>query len=324
MASITNNQLTRSTSITAQSDVVADAAAAAAATTDGPLSSFKMHGYRPSPNLSDDVTYMDIVMLITRSSMLRQGSMGCILVRPPPPLCIASMMAPTMTTTVAVADGEKSTNSSQTIQNNEEGDNDSRDDEQFMDRIIAAATNTSLFQPDDSDVHAEINAIGQVSKRLHYCSPTKTSTTTTDNTSITPSMNNNTVCTTQGATAYITMPPCKRCFGALYASGIKRIVSRRQHSDILRKTATKVGIEMACMTQEELDQQQLRLNRLFANDSGNNENDNDESENVSREMNGAGEEGVVDYADDVVLKRRRQRKEEKRARKMAKIAQMNN
>mmetsp|Transcript_34753 Transcript_34753/g.75088 ORF Transcript_34753/g.75088 Transcript_34753/m.75088 type:complete len:319 (+) Transcript_34753:53-1009(+) len=318
MASLTNNQLTLSTTA-AQSD-----AAAAAAAADGPLSSFKMHGYRPSPNLSDDVTYMDIVMLITRSSMLRQGSMGCILVRPPPPpLRKTSMMAPT-TTTVAVADGEETTNSSQTIQNNEEGDNDSRDDEQFLDRIIAAATNTSLFQPDDSDVHAEINAIGQVSKRLHYCSPTTTLTTaTTANTNITPSMNNNTVCTTQGATAYITMPPCKRCFGALYASGIKRIVSRRQHSDILRKTASKVGIEMACMTQEELDQQQLRLNRLFANNSGNNENGNDGSENVSGEMNGVGEEGVED-ADDIVLKRRRQRKEEKRARKMAKIAQMNN
>ena len=80
---------------------------------------------------------MDIVMIITRSSILRQGSMGCILV------------------------GHK------------------RDDEQdqsseLLDRIIAASTNTSIFNSGESDIHAEINAIGQVAKQqqLHLLQQT--------------------------------------------------------------------------------------------------------------------------------------------------------
>ncbi|KAL7525298.1 hypothetical protein ACHAXR_000942, partial [Thalassiosira sp. AJA248-18] len=170
----------------------------AAAATCGPLSRFELHGYRPSPNLSEDESYMDIVMLITRSSTLRQGSMGCILVKP---------------------SHEASADTSNLQENDEQGDHANH-----ISRIIAAATNSSLFKPDDSDVHAEINAIGQIAKCAH------------------PSQTNNSP-TTEGATAYITMPPCKRCFGALYTCGIKRIVSRKQHPGVLLKAASKVGIE---------------------------------------------------------------------------------
>jgi len=238
---------------------------------DGPLSGFELHGYRPSPNLSDDVTYMDLVMIITRSSMLRQGSMGCILVRPH------------LKETV-MADGKETSRP----QNEQGGDGA----QQILDRVIAAATNTSLFQPDDSDVHAEINAIGQVSKRFHSSSHTRPTS----------------IFSSQGATAYITMPPCKRCFGALYAAGVKRIVSRRQHSPVLLIAASKVGVEMAYLTQDELDRQKARLYQLFSNDKVLSA---DVSQQISLDEKNAEEIG----------RRRKQRKEEKQARKMAKIAQ---
>merc|ERR1719253_886740 len=135
---------------------------------------------------------MDIVMLITRSSQLRQGSMGCLLVRP------------AETTTFDAAEPDPGRN------------------EPFG-RIIAAAVNTSLFQPDESDVHAEINAIGQVAQR--NSSPKKPTSTL-------------------GATAYITMPPCKRCFGALHAAGISRSRrnSRRGWANCSPRTVADVSL----------------------------------------------------------------------------------
>eukprot|EP00578_Thalassiosira_sp_NH16_P004171 CAMPEP_0181139658 /NCGR_PEP_ID=MMETSP1071-20121207/34898_1 /TAXON_ID=35127 /ORGANISM="Thalassiosira sp., Strain NH16" /LENGTH=267 /DNA_ID=CAMNT_0023226577 /DNA_START=251 /DNA_END=1054 /DNA_ORIENTATION=+ len=238
---------------------------------DGPLSSFELRGYRPSPILSEDESYMDIVMIITRSSKLRQGSMGCILVRQ---------------THESMPDGKEPNNS----QNKHTNDHTDR----ILGRIIAAATNTDLFHNGDSDVHAEINAIGQVAKHHRNIQTDITSSTIN-------------AISTQGATAYITMPPCKRCFGALYASGIKRIVSRRQHGDILMKAASKVGIEMSCLTQKELGDQKVRLDQLFAID--NIEEVDSKHKNVADGDNA-----------EEILRRRKQRKEEKRARKIAKIA----
>ena len=55
-------------------------------------------------------------------------------------------------------------------------------------RILAQAINTPLFSPDASDVHAEVNAIATCARRGQA---------------------------TEGATAYITMPPCKNCFMVL-------------------------------------------------------------------------------------------------------------
>lgn len=38
--------------------------------------------WKPDYNFPDDDNYMDVVMIITRSVKLKQGSMGCIIVRP--------------------------------------------------------------------------------------------------------------------------------------------------------------------------------------------------------------------------------------------------
>ena len=74
-----------------------------------------MHGWKPDESLGNDNTFMDIVMLVTRNSYTRQGSMACVLVQP---------------------------------------DNS----------MISVAINQPLFTENDSDVHAEIAALGAASK----------------------------------------------------------------------------------------------------------------------------------------------------------------
>jgi tRNA(Arg) A34 adenosine deaminase TadA len=248
------------------------------AVTRGPLSKFELRGFRPSAILSDDENYMDIVMIITRSSMLRQGSMGCVLVRPK-----------------VTADGKRQVANEDSRQHDDRGI-----DRDILGRIIAAAINTSLFQPNDSDVHAEINAIGQVAKRNHLV---QTHDSAHDHFA---------EVSTRGATAYITMPPCKRCFGALYASGIKRIVSRVEHPSLLLRAAREVGIDMSFLTQQQLADQKVRLDRLFARGSV----DSDVF-NQSKCTN----ENANHTDTDEILNRRKQRKKVKHARKMAKIEQ---
>eukprot|EP00929_Paragymnodinium_shiwhaense_P078128 TRINITY_DN40432_c0_g2_i1.p1 TRINITY_DN40432_c0_g2~~TRINITY_DN40432_c0_g2_i1.p1 ORF type:complete len:293 (+),score=49.27 TRINITY_DN40432_c0_g2_i1:225-1103(+) len=54
-----------------------------------------------------------------------------------------------------------------------------------------------------SDIHAEVNAIGACAQRG---------------------------IATRGCTAYITMPPCKKCFTVLAGAGIRRVVSRREYT----------------------------------------------------------------------------------------------
>jgi hypothetical protein len=82
------------------------------------LRNYDTYGWEPDPRLSDDDNYMDLVMLLTRNSKLRQGSMACLLVS-----------------------GETSSKTP-------------------MDRIICASTNQSFYKENDSDIHAEISALG--------------------------------------------------------------------------------------------------------------------------------------------------------------------
>uniref|UniRef100_A0A7S4VD70 CMP/dCMP-type deaminase domain-containing protein n=1 Tax=Alexandrium monilatum TaxID=311494 RepID=A0A7S4VD70_9DINO len=70
--------------------------------------------------------------------------------------------------------------------------------------VFACSTNSALTQTDakrpSSDLHAEVNAIGRCARQG---------------------------IPTAGCTAYITMPPCKKCFGVLVAAGVRRIVTRK-------------------------------------------------------------------------------------------------
>jgi deoxycytidylate deaminase len=164
------------------------------ATTCKLLDGFKLHGWQPDPKLSDDENYMDLVMLLTRSSHCRQGSMACILVHP-----------------------DSSNN--------------------ICGSIISAATNLPLFTKNDSDVHAETAALGGACR---------------------------TGSRTENATAYITMPPCKRCFGALVASGIKRIVTRLTPPQPIEAGARRNGIELIALGK--LQEQTARINTLIHGD----------------------------------------------------------
>lgn len=151
---------------------------------------FNLYGWRPNQNLSDDENYMVMVLLITRSSKCRQGSMACILTKRPKPL---------------------------------HGDDDLHAEKPLSEAIIGCSINQPIFSEADSDVHAEIGALGQAAR----CG-----------------------CSTEGCTAYITMPPCKRCFAALVVSGIKRIVSRVPFSPLLVEASERHGIQVVKVNNE--------------------------------------------------------------------------
>jgi tRNA(Arg) A34 adenosine deaminase TadA len=161
------------------------------------LDHFETYGWNPNVDLSEDDNFMDLVLLITRSSNLKQGSMACILVEP-----------------------QQGQNDNDPEQSNRISEEQLETPQQntLTDRIIGVATNRSLYKPGESDIHAEIAAIGQAA-RLPWTS-------------------------TEGCTAYITMPPCRRCFGALVCAGVGRIVSRHTPNSFLQCTAEKNGIEL--------------------------------------------------------------------------------
>eukprot|EP00747_Dinoflagellata_sp_TGD_P097142 gnl/TRDRNA2_/TRDRNA2_167037_c0_seq2.p1 gnl/TRDRNA2_/TRDRNA2_167037_c0~~gnl/TRDRNA2_/TRDRNA2_167037_c0_seq2.p1 ORF type:complete len:216 (-),score=30.72 gnl/TRDRNA2_/TRDRNA2_167037_c0_seq2:20-667(-) len=99
--------------------------------------------------------------------------------------------------------------------------------------VLACHINGPFWDPinrehPSSDTHAEVNAIGLCARRGIAC---------------------------EGASAYITMPPCRRCFQVLASSGIKRIVSRKQFNsqdgDIFERTARQQGIALVIVADTE-------------------------------------------------------------------------
>jgi tRNA(Arg) A34 adenosine deaminase TadA len=157
-----------------------------------PLEAFNTYDWHPHSTLSDDENYMDLTLLVTRSSKLKHGSMACILVQNPL--------------------GEDSVE---------------RSLEYFTNRIVSVANNQAFYKENESDIHAEIAAIGQAASRGQV---------------------------TKDCTAYITMPPCRNCFGALFCAGVQRIVSR--HESRLLEFAMPLGIEMVHLPDK--DGQRLR------------------------------------------------------------------
>ena len=164
------------------------------------LAQFHTYGWEPDISLSDDDNMMDLVLLVTRASKLKQGSMACILLGP-----------------LEGSSEEKSQSGT------------------LLDRIFSIANNQALYKRGNSDVHAEIVAIGQAAR--------------------------NGLSTNQ-ATAYITMPPCKNCFAALISAGIKRIVSIHRPPAFYSKVLERVGVEMVQV--ENLFENRLRVERLVS------------------------------------------------------------
>jgi deoxycytidylate deaminase len=86
----------------------------------------------PSPDLTDDENYMDLCILIMRTSKCLQGSMGCLIVNPlAPPTTDDADETATLPPTRA----------------------------RFVDSVICASVNSPLYNKNCSDVHAEVNAL---------------------------------------------------------------------------------------------------------------------------------------------------------------------
>jgi deoxycytidylate deaminase len=96
---------------------------------------YETYGWRPDTTLSEDENYMDLVLLITRSSTLTQGSMACLLV--------------------------------QATKHTEEIEDLEMMLHHYQSRVVSAAINRSLYKPDSSDIHAEIHAIGMAARHGH-------------------------------------------------------------------------------------------------------------------------------------------------------------
>lgn len=152
------------------------------------LQPFNLYGWRPDTKRSVDENYMELVLLVTRNSICLQGYMACVLVDP-------SVNQSCSTASATVDELERS----------------------LYGAIIGIATNRPLYSELDSDVHAEIGALGLACRIGN---------------------------STEGCTAYITMPPCKRCFAAMLVSGVKRIVSRRPAVATILPVAREHGIDI--------------------------------------------------------------------------------
>jgi deoxycytidylate deaminase len=202
----------------------------------GLLDKYNLYGWQPDTNLSKDENFMDMVLLVTRNSQLKQGGMACVIVkgqqqqqlfetsengvRDSQTTTLNSVPSTTSTTTTASTSSSPS-KCQASISNLEQS-------------LLSVATNQSLYSENDSDVHAEIVALMSCARRG---------------------------CVTQGATAYITMPPCKRCFAALVVAGIQRIVTRHTIPPTIANVAETKGIEMVTML-EGLEEQKDRINNL--------------------------------------------------------------
>ena len=176
---------------------------------------YEMHGFHPDPTLSDDENLMTMCMLVTRNSICRQGHMGCILLGNP-------------SDQADMKEGDRG--------NDEAASGTNSAPQRLYQRVIGVSTNKPLYSELDSDVHAEIGAIGDAARHGNC---------------------------TDGCTAYITMPPCKNCFGALISAGCKRIISPRPPSTIVEVAAKARGVEMITLEQDTVDRIRARIDTLI-------------------------------------------------------------
>ena len=277
------------------------------------LNDYQLYNWKPSINRSLDENYMDIVLLLTRNSHCRQGSMGAILVQNDRNKGMVQLP--------------------KWKKDNDDGNDDDIDidididnerlrkgyDEQFYSSIIGAGINSSFYDSkpkaaqaqsqsqsqsqshtqsqsqsqrskcNNSDIHAEINALGSASKSGQ---------------------------STQDAFIYITMPPCKKCFCSLVASGIKRIITSKPCiCKTIVDAAKHLDIELVHWQVE--DEQSVRINKLVMGSYGDNDNDND-NDNDDNNVERTNEELMM------IIERRKRKRDEKRERREKAILRSKN
>jgi len=226
---------------------------------DNKYGQFELYGWSPDASLSIDENYMDLVMLVTRSSLLKQGSMACIIVKPEK----GNLQGKPRDHTNVIE--------SENLSKNTPDDNHGDLKTKLFENTLAVATNNWLYNDMESDIHAEVAALGNAC-RGGYC--------------------------TQNATAYITMPPCKKCFGSLFVSGITRIVSRQSPIPTIQKIAKERGIEIVDLSLKAKAQME-RINELVKSHNSGNHHMRHQSE-------------------DEIVERRKRRREEKKQKWLSK------
>eukprot|EP00977_Amphora_coffeiformis_P010307 scaffold2388_cov163-Amphora_coffeaeformis.AAC.3 len=159
------------------------------------LEPFETYGWKPNDKLSDDDNMLDLLLIVTRCSKLKQGSMACIITRPA-----------------------------------------KDEDEPLLSRIQSVANNQEMYKPKSSDIHAEVAALGDAARHGRP---------------------------TDQCTAYITMPPCRKCFSALYCAGINRVVSVHQPPTHF----ASFGIELVGASSANAQENRARIQVFF--DKGN-------------------------------------------------------
>jgi len=157
--------------------------------------------------------------------------MGCVIVRGDDNGVISSSSSssppPPTTTTSPIATTTTQTNKPKGITNH-----------QFHSKILQLSTNKSLFSSNNSEIHAEQSCISLCAA----CSiPTKNST------------------------IYISMPPCKTCYGLIIESGIKKIVTRNKFTDQMFQHCAESGVDVVVIEDDEV----ITSRRLsFAQENG--------------------------------------------------------
>jgi deoxycytidylate deaminase len=219
------------------------------------LDGIRLYGWKPDPSLSADDNLMDLTLLVTRTSKLKQGSMACLLVRQGYDNIInnadncghektsTNVIKTTTETTNTDGDGKNGRGSMANATAATTSTFTSTSHKRIKDvrtSIISVATNRPLYRANDSDIHAEIAAITDAAR----CGQS-----------------------TDQATAFITMPPCKRCLGALVGAGITKIVSRYKFNaqDVRSEACRKFNIEYVDIGKQRSEQCEIRVRTLINN-----------------------------------------------------------
>ena len=210
--------------------------------------------WRPDPTVSMDENFYDWTMIRTRfeSKNLVQGAMFCIL-----------------------------TKARAKTENENKTENYESNLQTYYSNILSTSSNMQLFKPLASDVHAEAHALSSFARNPRQ---------TTKFASNSCNLDENLVM--EGGTCYVTMPPCKTCFGLLISSGIKRIVTCRKLEPSLDVVAVDRGVEVVVLQPNEA--RKARRDKYFEKGEG------------------EGEGGSLLMDEEEVKRRREARKAEKK------------